>query len=59
MGHFAHTQALNYANNPERIKRNRSLVRPIRDIFEELLPKYNKAIFNNQATNKSYQKKYF
>ena len=56
MGHFAHTQALNYANNPERIKRNRSLVRPIRDIFEELLPKYNKAVFNNQATNKSYQK---
>ena len=56
MGHFAHTQALNYANDPQRVKRNRSLTRPIRDIFEELLPKYNNAVFNNQATNKSYQK---
>ena len=33
MGHFAHTQALVYASNPERVKRNRSLIRPIKDIF--------------------------
>ena len=54
MGHFGHTQALNYANDPERIKRNRSLVRPLKDIFLELLPKYNTAIFDNKKDNKSY-----
>ena len=47
MGHFAHTQALSYAANPERVKRNRSLVRPVRDLFMELVPKYNAAIFDN------------
>ena len=56
MGHFGHTQALVYASDPERIKRNRSLVRPIKDIFEELLPKYNNAIFDNQQDNKSHNK---
>jgi adenine-specific DNA methylase len=54
MGHFGHTQALVYANDPERIKRNRSLIRPVKDIFEELLPKYNNAIFDNKHENKSY-----
>ena len=54
MGHFAHTQALKYASNPIRIKRNRSLVRPLKDIFIELLPKYNAAIFDNVKDNKSY-----
>lgn len=54
MGHFGHTQALVYANDPERIKRNRSLVRPIKEIFEELLPKYNNSIFDNKQDNKSY-----
>ena len=33
MGHFGHTQALVYANDPERIKRNRSLIRPIKDLI--------------------------
>ena len=47
MGHFAHTQALAYAADPERIKRNRSLVRPIRDLFMELVPEYNAAVFDN------------
>ena len=56
MGHFGHTQALVYANNPERIKRNRSLIRPIKEIFEELLPKYNNAIFDNKQDNKSFNK---
>jgi adenine-specific DNA-methyltransferase len=56
MGHFGHTQALVYANDPERIKRNRSLIRPIKEIFEELLPKYNQAIFDNKQDNKSYNK---
>jgi adenine-specific DNA-methyltransferase len=56
MGHFGHTQALVYASNPERIKRNRSLVRPIKEIFEEILPKYNSAIFDNNQENRSYNK---
>ncbi len=47
MGHFAHTQALAYAADPERIKRNRSLIRPIRDLFLELVPEYNSAVFDN------------
>jgi adenine-specific DNA methylase len=51
MGHFAHTQALNYAGNPERIKRNRSLIRPIKDIFIDLLPLYNNAVFHNDRQN--------
>lgn len=54
MGHFAHTQALVYAANPERVKRNRSLVRPLKDIFMDLLPEYNAAVFDNQEQNKSY-----
>ncbi|MGM9694421.1 MAG: DNA adenine methylase [Alloprevotella sp.] len=54
MGHFAHTQALNYASNPERIKRNKSLIRPLKDIFLELLSQYNSAIFDNKQENRSY-----
>jgi adenine-specific DNA methylase len=53
MGHFAHTKALAYAANPDRIKRNRSLIRPIREIFSELLPQYNRAIFDNGQNNLS------
>ncbi|GHT50941.1 (2Fe-2S)-binding protein [Bacteroidia bacterium] len=53
MGHFAHTQALVYAGDPERIKRNRSLIRPIRDLFLDLLPSYNNAVFDNGQDNKS------
>lgn len=54
MGHFGHTQALRYASDPERIKRNRSLVRPLQDIFLELVPSYNSAIFSNSKTNRSF-----
>jgi len=54
MGHFAHTQAMNYAADPARVKRNRSLVRPLKDLFLELVPVYNAAIFDNKETNKSY-----
>jgi len=56
MGHFGHTQALVYANDPERIKRNRSLIRPIKEIFEEILPKYNNAVFDNKQENISFNK---
>ncbi|MCM1511860.1 MAG: DNA adenine methylase [Oxalobacter formigenes] len=54
MGHFAHAQALVYAADPVRIKRNRSLIRPLRDIFIDLLPKYNSAVFDNTKKNASY-----
>ena len=56
MGHFGHTQALQYASDPERIKRNRSLIRPIKEIFEELLPQYNNAVFDNKQQNRSHHK---
>lgn len=55
MGHFAHTQALTYAEDPARVKRNRSLIRPLRDIFLDILPHYNAAVFDNQKANKSFQ----
>lgn len=54
MGHFAHTQAMNYAADPARIKRNRSLVRSLESLFMELLPEYNAAVFDNGKENKSY-----
>lgn len=54
MGHFAHSQALVYANTPIRVKRNPSIARPLKDLFLELLPKYNEAIFDNKRENKSY-----
>lgn len=54
MGHFAHTKALDYAADPERIRRNRSLVRPIKDLFLDLLHGYNAAVFDNSQDNKSY-----
>lgn len=54
MGHFAHTQALVYAADPARIKRNRSLIRPLKELFMELLPEYNAAVFDNHRENTSY-----
>lgn len=54
MGHFAHTQALAYAASPDRVKRNRSLVQPIKDIFMSLYQQYNDAVFDNDEENKSF-----
>ncbi|MDR1897504.1 MAG: DNA adenine methylase [Prevotellaceae bacterium] len=54
MGHFGHTQALVYAAEPERVKRNRSLIRPIKELFLELLPHYNNAVFDNGQDNPSF-----
>ncbi|MDR0755068.1 MAG: DNA adenine methylase, partial [Prevotellaceae bacterium] len=54
MGHFGHTQALVYAADPERVKRNRSLIRPVKDLFMELLPAYNNAVFDNERENQSF-----
>jgi adenine-specific DNA methylase len=45
---------LNYAANSDRIKRNRSLVRPLKDIFLDLLPQYNQAVFDNGRKNLSF-----
>nr|WP_302828916.1 DNA adenine methylase [uncultured Bacteroides sp.] len=54
MGHFAHKQALVYAADSTRIKRNRSLIRPLRELFLDLLPEYNAAVFDNTKENLSY-----
>lgn len=54
MGHFAHSQALIYANTPERVRRNPSIAKPIKELFLDLLPKYNEAIFDNGQENKSF-----
>ncbi|MBP3298620.1 MAG: DNA adenine methylase [Muribaculaceae bacterium] len=54
MGHFAHTQALVYASDPERIKRNRSLIRPLKEIFMDLVMGYNNAVFDNATDCQSY-----
>lgn len=54
MGHFAHTQALVYAADPARIKRNRSLTRPLKELFLDLLPQYNSAVFDNGKENTSH-----
>jgi adenine-specific DNA-methyltransferase len=55
MGHFAHLQAIPYANNPDRIRRNPSIAKPIQSLFLEILPQYNAAIFDNGHHNISYQ----
>lgn len=54
MGHFAHTQALRYASNPLRIKRNPSIAQPVKEIFAKLLPEYNRAVFDNGRDNRSF-----
>ncbi len=54
MGHFAHTQALRYAANLARIKRNPSIAQPIKEIFFKLLPEYNRAVFDNGKENCSF-----
>lgn len=56
MGHFAHTKAIAYANNPDRIKRNPSITKDIRELFLSLIDEYNLAIFDNSHSNKSYNK---
>ena len=54
MGHFAHNKAIEYASNPERIKRNPSLIIPIKELFLKILPEYNNAVFSNGFSNKSF-----
>jgi len=54
LGHFAHTSALRYSRDPERIKRNPTIARPIKDLFLDLVGEYNMAIFDNGRENKFY-----
>lgn len=54
MGHFAHTKALEYAANKDRVKRNKSLITPLKNLFLELSGEYNNAIFDNKRNNKSF-----
>ena len=54
MGHFGHAQAINYANTPERAKRNPTIITPIKVLFKSLVESYNSAIFDNGRQNKSY-----
>lgn len=54
LGHFAHNKTIEYSNNIERIKRNKSLIVPIKDIFLSLVDEYNNAVFDNKRNNKSY-----
>ena len=55
MGHFAHTQALVYAADRQRLRRNPSLAKPLADLFLEQLPLYNRAVFDNDTSNFSYR----
>lgn len=55
MGHFAHLRALAYAGDPVRVKRNRSLARPVRDLFSDLVSEYNSAVFDSRKRCKSHR----
>ncbi|MBW3020640.1 DNA adenine methylase [Candidatus Woesearchaeota archaeon] len=54
LGHFAHLSAIKYSKNPNRVKRNPSLIRHLKDIFLNLIDSYNNAIFDNGKNNKAF-----
>lgn len=54
LGHFAHLSALRYSRDPARIKRNPTIARPLKDLFSDLVPEYNDAIFDNGKENEFY-----
>ena len=54
LGHFAHLKAIEYSKNPDRIKRNASLAKHLKDIFQSLVHSYNNAVFDNKQQNKAY-----
>jgi len=54
LGHFAHLKALEYSRTPERVKRNPTIARPIKDLFLELVNEYNNSVFDNKKNNKVY-----
>lgn len=51
LGHFAHLKALEYSRTPERVKRNPTIARSLKDLFVELANEYNDAIFDNEKEN--------
>lgn len=53
-GHFAHLSALRYSKDSMRVKRNPTISRPLKDLFFELVPEYNNAIFDNSKDNEVY-----
>ncbi len=54
LGHFAHLSALRYSKNPDRIRRNPSIARTLKELFLELVYEYNEAIFDNGQENTTY-----
>lgn len=54
LGHFAHLSALKYSKDPLRIRRNPTIVRPLNDLFLDLVDNYNEAVFDNGKDNKFY-----
>lgn len=54
LGHFAHLSALRYSKDPKRVQRNPTIARPLRDLFLELVPEYNNAVFDNEKDNEVY-----
>jgi adenine-specific DNA methylase len=54
LGHFAHLSALRYGKDPERIKRNPSIARPLKELFLELVGEYNEAVFDNGQDNVAF-----
>lgn len=54
LGHFAHTSALRYSQDPARTKRNPSIAKPIKRLFLDLVESYNVAVFDNGKENKVY-----
>ncbi len=54
LGHFAHLSALRYSKDPLRVKRNPTIARPLKDLFLELVPEYNNAVFDNEKNNEVY-----
>ena len=54
LGHFAHLRAIQYSEDPERVKRNPNLGRDIKYIFQNLVSSYNNAVFDNNKSNKAF-----
>jgi adenine-specific DNA-methyltransferase len=54
LGHFAHLSALRYSGDPKRVKRNPTIAKDIQDLFIELVPEYNNAVFDNGEDHEVY-----
>lgn len=54
LGHFAHLSALRYSRDQKRVKRNPTIARFLQELFLELVPQYNDAVFDNGQENEVY-----